>query len=155
MTEPATGELPWLTLSEAAEKTGVNRETLRSRARRRLLPSQVGNRGQMLVQVITDPENGRDRGNDREDYRELTGLREVPELREAVTDLAAEVAELRVALARAEADRDAAKAIAAAELAAKEALMEDLKGHHREAIAELKAMIAELRRPWWRRWRGA
>src|SRR3954470_24374557 len=90
MTEPATGELPWLTLSEAAEKTGVNRETLRSRARRRLLPSQVGNRGQMLVQVITDPEDGRDRGNDRdadrEDYRELTGLREVPELREAVTD---------------------------------------------------------------------
>ena len=28
MTEPATGELPWLTLSEAAEKTGVNRNTV-------------------------------------------------------------------------------------------------------------------------------
>src|SRR5690349_21612626 len=98
MTDTVTSRLPWLTLSEAAELTGVNRETIRSRARRRLIPSQVGNRGQLLVQVITDPEDGRDRGNgrdaDREDYRELTGLRE------AVTDLTAEVAELRIALAR-------------------------------------------------------
>src|SRR4051794_38487353 len=107
MTEPATGELPWWTLSEAAELTGANRETLRSRARRGLIPSQVGNRGQTLVQVVTDPEDGRNRGNDRDadrgDYRELTGLRE------AVTDLTAEVAELRVALARAEVERDAVK----------------------------------------------
>jgi len=51
-------------------------------------------------------------------------------------------------------ERDAVKSVAAADLAAKEALMEDLKGHQREPVDELKAVIAELRRPWWRRWRG-
>jgi hypothetical protein len=34
-----TDEPPWLTLTAAAELTGLNRETIRSRARRNLIPS--------------------------------------------------------------------------------------------------------------------
>jgi hypothetical protein len=46
-----TDELPWLTLTDAAELTGLNRETIRSRARRNLIPSRRGNAGQLLVQI--------------------------------------------------------------------------------------------------------
>jgi hypothetical protein len=58
-----------------------------------------------------------------------------------VADLQAEVADLRVALARAEADRDAAKTVAVAEVSAKDAL-----------IMELRKLLDDARRPWWRRW---
>jgi hypothetical protein len=139
MTDAATAERPWLGLTEAAELTGLDREALRSRARRGLLPSRKGNRGQLLIQVPADLADGHDHADDRDDRgadRDLAGMRA------AMTDLSAEVGELRVALARAEADRDAAKAIATAELAAKD-----------QVIAELRTMLAELRRPWWRRWR--
>src|SRR5687767_3787619 len=51
MTEDTTGPATWLTLTEAAERLGVRRELLRSRARRGLIPSQKSNRGEMLVQV--------------------------------------------------------------------------------------------------------
>jgi hypothetical protein len=61
-----------------------------------------------------------------------------------VTDLQAEIADLRVALARAEADRDAAKAVAMAEVMAKDAL-----------VAELRKLLDDARRPWWRRWLAA
>jgi hypothetical protein len=138
MTDAATAERPWLSLSEAAELTRLDREALRSRARRGLIPSRKGNRGQLLIQVPADLADGHSRDDDRDGRdadRELAGMRA------AMTDLSAEVGELRVALARAEADRDAAKAIASAELAAKD-----------QVIAELRAMLAELRRPWWRRW---
>ncbi len=46
-------------------------------------------------------------------------------------------------MARAEADRDAARTVAIAEVAAKDVV-----------IDELRAMLAEYRRPWWRRWLG-
>jgi predicted site-specific integrase-resolvase len=53
MTEDVTGPTTWLTLTEAAERLGVRRELLRSRARRGLIPSQRNNRGEMLVQIQT------------------------------------------------------------------------------------------------------
>src|SRR4051794_2702024 len=55
---PRTDEPPWLTLNEAAERSGTNRETLRSRARRGLLNSRRGNTGQLLVQLpgVTEPD---------------------------------------------------------------------------------------------------
>ena len=137
-TRDLTAEQPWLSLTEAAELTGLDREALRSRARRNLIPSRKGNRGQLLIQVPTDFTNGHDRDDDR-DSRERD--RDLAGLREAMTDLVAEVGELRVALARAEADRDAARAITTAELAAKD-----------QVITELRTMLVELRRPWWRRW---
>ena len=55
----------------------------------------------------------------------------------------AEVVELRELLAKAEANAQAARDLATGQVAAKD-----------ELIAELKAMLAEARRPWWRRWMG-
>ncbi len=52
----------------------------------------------------------------------------------------AEVVELRERLAKVEANAQAARDLATGQVAAKD-----------EVIAELKAMLAEARRPWWRR----
>jgi hypothetical protein len=60
------------------------------------------------------------------------------------------VTELRVELARAQEQVEAARAVAAADVAAvqaKEAVL-------RELVDELKAQLAEARRPWWRRLLG-
>jgi hypothetical protein len=141
MTDALTDERPWFGLTEAAEMTGLDREALRSRARRGLIPSRKGNRGQLLIQVPADLANGHDRDDDRDD-READ--RDLARMRASMTDLSAEVGELRVELARAEAERDAARTIAIAELAAKDAV-----------VAELRAMLADARRPFWRRWWGA
>src|SRR3954447_24218008 len=141
MTNALTDERPWFGLTEAAEMTGLDREALRSRARRGLIPSRKGNRGQLLIQVPADLANGHDRDDDRDD-READ--RDLARMRASMTDLSAEVGELRVELARAEAERDAARTIAIAELAAKDAV-----------VAELRAMLADAGRPFWRRWWGA
>jgi hypothetical protein len=124
-----TDDLPWLSLSEAAERTGLNRETIRSRARRGLIPWKRGNNGGMLVQVVTGP--------DRDVTEPDRGLTE------AMTELQDEITDLRERLTRAETERDAARDKAAAQVQAKD-----------EVIVELKAMLAAARRPWWRRWRG-
>ena len=128
---------PWLTLSEAAVRSGLHRDAIRSRARRGLIPSRHDNRGQWLVQLPAEAMtmDGQANGHDVD--------REVTTLNEPVADLQAEVAELRVALARAEADRDAARTVAKAEVAARD-----------EVVGELRAMLADARRPWRRRWVG-
>jgi hypothetical protein len=58
------------------------------------------------------------------------------------------VAELRGDLARAQEQVEAARVVAAADVAAAQAREAAL----RELVAELKAQLAEARRPWWRRW---
>ncbi len=131
-----TEEPPWLTLSEAAERTGHDREALRSRARRGHIPKRVGNRGEWLVQVPADLETVDDRGGDQGLDRGATV--EATTLRAVVADLTAEVGELRVQLARAEAERDAARTEAA--LTAQ-----------RELVDELKRLLHDTRRPWWQR----
>jgi uncharacterized coiled-coil protein SlyX len=62
---------------------------------------------------------------------------------ETVAGLNAEVAELREEMAGLRAELKAAGDVAEARLAAKD-----------ELINELKALLAEARRPWWRRWIG-
>ena len=116
-------DLPWLGLTEAAAVTGLAREAIRARARRGLIPSRKGNDGRVVVQVPA--------GLTAEAGQGEAGL---------VAELTAEVADLREALARAVAERDAAMAVRMAEVAAKVELVE-----------ELRAMLAEARRPWWRR----
>jgi hypothetical protein len=123
-------EPSWLTMSEAAARSGLHRDAIRSRARRGLIPSRRDNRGQWLVQLSAEAMTTLDQGDDHD-------------LAMVVADLQAEVADLRVALARAEADRDAAKTVAVAEVAAKDVL-----------VAELRKLLDDARRPWWRRWVG-
>jgi hypothetical protein len=58
-----------------------------------------------------------------------------------VEDLTTSLHEAQLALAKAEAVSEIAKAKAEAEVAAQ-----------RELVAELRAMLADARRPFWRRW---
>lgn len=134
-------EEPWLTLTEAAERTGQNREALRSRARRGLIPSRKGNSGELLVQVTP----GQTANLDHAIAMKLTG---------AETDLLAEVADLRTVIARLEAERDAARTGAAVEIAAVRAQAAGELAARNMVIEELRAMLAEARRPWWR-WVGS
>jgi hypothetical protein len=131
----------WLTLSEAAGRSGLHREALRARAKRKQLPSQRNNLGQLLVMLPPDlltPAQGAAQGAAQAQAEQLTDL---------VRDLEQELAEVRATaqadLAKAIAERDAAREVAEAKVGAMERL-----------VAELQAMLAEARRPWWRRWIG-
>jgi hypothetical protein len=131
-----TDELPWLTLTDAAELTGLNRETIRSRARRSLIPSRRGNAGQLLVQV-TGAVTARDQGMTDQDTASDRGLTEV------MTELQEELTDLRDRVTRAEAERDAAREVAEAKVMAME-----------RQLADLREQLAWHRRSWWRRLRG-
>jgi hypothetical protein len=154
------GDRPWLTLSEAAARSGRHIGALRSLVRRGRILARKGNGGQWLVQLPDDPvaEPGAASGSST---GSSIGLADGY----AMAELTAEVAEVREQLARAEVEREAARAVATAEIAAaqKSAAAEvkaarDTAGAEIAAkdalIVELKAMLAEARRPWWRRWVG-
>jgi hypothetical protein len=53
-TEAGDAATPWITLSEAAERTGRHIDALRSLVRRKRLPARKGNGGQWLVQSPTE-----------------------------------------------------------------------------------------------------
>jgi hypothetical protein len=159
-------EQPWLTLTEAAQRSGLAREAIRARARRKLVPSQRGNRGELLVQLPADLLAGSGQGMADLSAGALAGLPA------AIVDLMSEVAELREQLARAEAAVEAARAVAIAdvatvkaevsaaearakaEVAAAEAKGEARAAALRELVDELKTQLAEARRPWWQRLLG-
>ena len=88
----AAGEVeqgPWLTLSEAASRSGLHREALRARAKRGQLPSRRGNTGQVLVQLPPDllnPAHGAAQG---------VAQAQVEQLAEVIHDLEHELGELR------------------------------------------------------------
>ena len=138
-------EGPWLTLSEAAARSSRHIDALRAMARRGKLERRRGNAGQWLVRLPEAlPQD--DSGNAHADD---SGLAEV------VAELREEVAELRVALARAETQAEATKAVAAAEveamrrqtaaeLAARDAVTAELRARG----DRLEAALAEARRPW-------
>jgi hypothetical protein len=129
-----TDERQWLPLSEAARRLGKSSDAVRAMIRRGRLSTRKGNDGRLLVGVPPDadePASDSDR----------------PRGEHATDELVQEVMDLRVALARAEAERDAARRIADADVAtarAEVAAKDDL-------IVELKALLAEAWRPWWRR----
>src|SRR5690349_16845686 len=90
-------EAPWLTLSEAATRSGRHIDALRAMARRGKLERQRGNRGEWLVRLpeaLPQADSVAALGDD-------SGMAEMAaELREEVT-------ELRVALAKAETQAEA------------------------------------------------
>ena len=137
-------DLPWLSLTAAAEMSGLARETVRARARRGLIPSRKGNDGKVVVQLpaaeMSDSVHGQ--SADISTHAQLPPA-DMVSLHAEISDLLAEVSDLRETLARAMSERDAAKSVGVSVVAAKD-----------ELIAELKMMLAEARKPWWRRWFG-
>ncbi|HEX6014998.1 MAG TPA: hypothetical protein VFY87_25010 [Geminicoccaceae bacterium] len=158
---PRSADRPsgWLVVAEAARATGWHPERLRSLARRGMVTSRRGNRGlEVLVEHGLPRPTGdqlRPRGRPTAGPTAADGggadpailrdrieqLREaVDALRDELTDVAKVLAEREAARAVAVADVAAAKLVAEAEIAAKDVL-----------VAELRALLAEARRPWWRR----
>ena len=85
-------EEPWLGLAEAAARTGLAREAIRSRARRGLVNSRKGNDGRLLVQILAGLAEA-----DRADDRAMTDLLRIELARSiAAADTATAVAEARV-----------------------------------------------------------
>src|SRR3954453_3783492 len=97
-------EEPWLSLSEAAQRSGLAREAIRAKARRGHIPARKGNNGQILVQLPAVLLAGAGQG-------------EAGSQADLLADLLAEVAELREQVARTEAERDAAESVAQVEAA--------------------------------------
>jgi predicted RNase H-like nuclease (RuvC/YqgF family) len=172
--EAAQG-VEWINLTQAARRLGWPRERLRSAARRRTIETRrAHNSGELLVlitpELMAQAQPAEPHGPARRPVRETTeadGAREhLASLETSLDDAEAQVAGLRADLVKAQAERDAAKAIAAAEMealraqlatevAARKAVIEELKAgldHERARSERLETMLAEFRRPWWRRW---
>ena len=145
MTDPRPHEPPWLSLSEAAAMTGLDREAIRSRARRGLIPYRLDDHGQWLVQVPAGSVTADDRAQAATSTAAMT---------EVVTDLLAEVTMLREELARAEAGRAAAERVTAIETALLREDLERTRARADRLEAELHAALAQAFEPWWRRWLG-
>jgi hypothetical protein len=155
----------WLNLSQAARRLGWPREKLRSLARRSRLEVRRTNTGELLVKLTPEllaqaGSPGSAPGLADGSAQRLTAvagegspwaehaLARLAALEVAQADAEAQVVLLKVELAQARAEREAARAVAMADVAAAqaEAAFKD------ELIVELKAMLADARRPWWRRW---
>jgi hypothetical protein len=166
----------WANLTRTAQRLGWPRERLRSLARRGRLQTRRTNTGELLI--LLTPElvaqaqaapGPAPRPTHRPAYRSNAADPEADLEASPVADpwagrmaeLEDCVAGLQVDLAKATAERDAARAVAVADVnAAKMVAEAEIAAAKAEAaakdqvIAELKAMLAEARRPWWRRWLG-
>ena len=157
MDEPDVGQ--WLTLAEietrTSRKIGAVRSWYQRGKRAEKLRTQKNNRGEVQVWLTPELEaelhhpTGASSSLDSSlsddalaDARllvdDLTGL--VSDLRIELKSTSDALSDARVSQAKAEGERDTAKAVAAAELAGRDALLE-----------QLRAELAEARRPWWRR----
>ena len=170
---PAREVDQWANLTRAAYRLGWPRERLRSLARRGRLQTRRTNTGELLIlltpelvaQAQADPgptSRPTQRPAYRSAYRSDAADPEADlEASPGVGPWASRVAGLQVGLAKAIAERDAARAVAIADVTAAKMVAEaEIAGARAEAaakdqvIGELKAMLAEARRPWWRRWIG-
>jgi hypothetical protein len=168
----------WLNVTQAAHRLEWPRERLRSLARRGRIQTRRSNTGELMVLLTPEmlakgqeasprPAHGSTtRLAYRSTYRPAHGpADDDPEVglwaeSEAVA-LRQQVADLRVELARAQEQVAAARAVAVADVAtaearsaAQEAAAQAKEAALRELVDELKAQLAEARRPWWRRWFG-
>ncbi len=102
------------------------------------MEARRGNAGQFLVEVPADAKPASD---------EPVASAE-DELALEIDTLRRELEVARLALVRAEGERDTATATAAAKVEAAERVIAEL----RTMLDASRAELAEARRPWWRRW---
>src|SRR4051812_5038373 len=139
MAEDAAGEVPgeWVTVAEAARRIGITPKAVRERIRHGSLEWKPhGNAGRLVL--VTEPTR-EPPGEPTNDTGE-----ELAELRDAL-------AEERVARARVEGELGAERrhsASLAVLLADARDLADRRKADHRATVAELRAELVELRRPW-------
>ena len=173
----ADPEAEWLNLTRAAQRLGWPRERLRSLVRRGQLETRRSNTSELMVRLtprlLAQAREAGPEAEGRPAHRLPDGGPEAdPEAKDRLAHLEASLADakaqmvgLKVALAKAEAERDATRAVALAdveaakrvaetEIAATEAASQAKEAALRELVAELKAQLAEARRPWWRRLLG-
>jgi hypothetical protein len=143
----------WVSIGEAARRLGVTRAAIYGRIERHTLQTRPkGNRG---VEVLLPVGAGHgDVAHDGHGNVIMTLRIELARLEERLAASERIERELREALARSEAGRDAAVAQVRAEGEARAAKAEAEAAAQRELVTELKAVVAETRRPWWRRWVG-
>lgn len=139
----------WLTLTEAATRTGHTREAIRARIRRGSLPSSKGNDGQLRVQA-RDLDDLLPRDAAVDDPERLQGPA-MAALLQAIAGLRTTVDELRTTLAvttdKAVADRLADHG--RAERAEAQATAEAERAARAEAqLIAAEAALAEVRTPW-------
>src|SRR4051794_41153721 len=108
MAEPQDEAEPWVTLSEAASRTGRHVDAVRSLVRRRKLSARKNNAGQWMVQVPVQSAELAEAA--------ASTVRSDLSYDTAAGELLAEVTELREALAEAKAEAKAARDIADAKV---------------------------------------
>jgi hypothetical protein len=135
MTEP-----PKLPLVEAVVRLGKTTEAVRSMVRRGRLSAVKGNDGRLLVAVPPELDRAAVVADDRSKPGARPADEQLARLLAERDEALLEADHLREMLRDALVARAEARARREAEAAAKDALIE-----------ELKAMLAEARRPWWRR----
>lgn len=132
--QPDPASTLFLPVSEAASHLRLTPNGLRSRIRRGMVRTKRGNQGQHLVEVPRDPPLVHDQPLTQEPDEEL--LVELDALRR-------ELGEERLTRARVEERLAGIERAHAAELGARDG-----------TIADLRAELARLRLPWWRRFVG-
>jgi uncharacterized protein (UPF0216 family) len=137
-------EPSWLTLSEAASRSGLHKEALRARAKRGHLPSRRSNLGQVLVQLPPELlESAHPNANDG-------AHAQLEHLADMLRDLEQELGEVRERLVKAEAERDAATRTGETEAR----LLREVLGREQARADSLAQELRELHRPWWQRLLG-
>jgi hypothetical protein len=149
----------WVDLGQFARRLGIARSSVYGRIRRGTLQTRPkGNRG---LEILWQPSrHHRENGNGHatpmvgsSNGADVAGDVLLARLDRAELELAAvraQVAELRERLATAKAERDAARAVAIADVATAqtEVAAKD------QIIADLREQVQWLRLPWWRRMLG-
>jgi hypothetical protein len=131
----ATGdEPPAIGVAEAAKRLGKTVDAVRSLARRGKLKARRGNDGKLLIMLPSGDEavTVADEMADGHDEA-MAGLRDqLEDTRDQLEHWRRSAEEARVAQARAEERAEA----------------------QRELVTELRKLLDDARRPWWRRWVG-
>ena len=130
------GERPWLTISEAAERSGRKIDAMRALVRRGRLPRRKGNRGEWLVQLPesmrqSDTATAQDSVLDNGLDTEIASLRE-------------QAAKLQLALVRTEGELATVRAVADANATAAERLLTDRDRELSEVKTERDRLLTML-----------
>jgi DNA repair exonuclease SbcCD ATPase subunit len=146
----------WLPLGEASQRLDTTVDALRKQIRRGRLQSRKGNDGRLLVLVTggqTPASHVQDSGRTVTSHGEDEG-RTVASLLDRLDRTRLDLEQARLALVRAEADRDHARELAAAERAYLERAAEDLRRQLQHEQARADRLEERLALPWWKRLLG-